>query len=1102
MPALIINHGSSEKLRAGIQRAIEQGIKVLTFDNDLPRIDGITTRVAQNDTEAALISLDTLAEDIDFQGQIAVIWRKDLAPLKKRRDVLTNVLAKYPDIELVAEVVEIDTDIVGDIYRQTKNLIRQYPHIRAIWATWDEFAKGAAQALIDKNRPDISIHSFDLNTPGINLITQPGSPWKSTIASDAKEAGSIMIRLATQVVYGFVVKRHYSIPMHLITQQAIRTMIAENLPIWSGTDIGWTPWLRTLQEQMPVKSKREIQVTQIIDFDNLKFHSSQNLCREVTYNLGMEGFSPYYKELIDLRQIEMAGVSQEKIYQERSIVNQTFVDCFNKFTANKRVVLLLDTTDALTEDGDIWDFLAEVTPDIENCLVVMAGRNAEAVGKFLQSRSSLDIQITHLKPLDIEASEIYLKQKQEQLYIVLEPDLTQKLLLLAKGRPILIDLAIEWQARDQPLDWLTDSELEDLEALSDNEQEERQREFEFQLVKHIAEDHKPIDRLTLVMSRIYPIDEVIVAKLFQNLPQDKASRLFVEAKQYVFVKTLPDGKITLHDEMRRIVNYYLWEIVDPDGDRRARDSKIAVGYFAEEVEKLEATIWRIAESQASLESSQRLAELETQQELLIKQWITHAFIADVEQGFSIYHSAVQRARNSKRFSLAIELEEIASPYASRLNEEQLYEFNVLHGRLLSDTGKTQEAIELFKQLLENNRDNLKRRADLYNAWGGSALQLGELDFALHNQLDCLSILRELEDNRSTPLVLNQIGYVYRLKGHWKHAVSHYRQAFDIALQTNTSIGLVAGIMNNLGYVLGMMGRYLEALNYCEQATEIRRNQNDEVLLSAGEATLGAIYGYGGDYENAKQYLARAIGRAEKLNNIENLVRANLDLGAVYLTEAVDQNERALFDTARVHLEKSLDLAQRYYYVKELPRIYVELSYVYWHLGQKLRARQYNDLASKTGQEVSDIFSVVNNLVVMAEYDYSEGNYDSITSYQTSIDEYEADGYEFLMFSGRMKQILAAVAFQNKDYEQAFNLYIKGLSLLIQQGGYARYPIRRELKALEQNLLTFSTEAAEEWAIRFKKNFVQQEPEEKYAPVISWCDQQIVQAKLRRTLPEG
>ena len=47
----------------------------------------------------------------------------------------------------------------------------------------------------------------------------------------------------------------------------------------------------------------------------------------------------------------------------------------------------------------------------------------------------------------------------------------------------------------------------------------------------------------------------------------------------MFIKTLPDGSIKLHDEMRRMINLHVWPEVDPDNDRRKHESKSFIEYI-------------------------------------------------------------------------------------------------------------------------------------------------------------------------------------------------------------------------------------------------------------------------------------------------------------------------------------------------------------------------------------------------------------------------------------------------------------------------------------------------------------------------------------------
>ena len=215
------------------------------------------------------------------------------------------------------------------------------------------------------------------------------------------------------------------------------------------------------------------------------------------------------------------------------------------------------------------------------------------------------------------------------------------MLLLAKGRPILIDLAVEWLAREIPLPWLLDNDLEALKSLSDAERKKHQEEFEKNLVRRITEMRCPTDWLFRTLARIYPLDvEGIVALL--DLSEEKAKPLFEEAKGYVFVKSLPDGRISLHDEVRRMVTEYVWPDIDPGGDRRRRDSKRAVGYLKGKIDDLSAKIEQLRQQEEKAQRGRdnteaynafiRREALERETWVLEEQQLIHQLSVDVEQG--------------------------------------------------------------------------------------------------------------------------------------------------------------------------------------------------------------------------------------------------------------------------------------------------------------------------------------------------------------------------------------------------------------------------------------------------------------------------------------
>jgi hypothetical protein len=149
------------------------------------------------------------------------------------------------------------------------------------------------------------------------------------------------------------------------------------------------------------------------------------------------------------------------------------------------------------------------------------------------------------------------------------------------------------------------------------------------------------------------------------------------------------------------------------------------------------------------------------------------------------------------------------------------------------------------------------------------------------------------------------------------------------------------------------------------------------------------------------------------------------------------------------------------------------------------------------REFLDLYMVAHSLVAKAEYDYSKHIYEDISDYAQELQEdYESKGYQFPLFFGRMKRILADMAFEQQDYVSALELYKQGLTQIAHHGGHGKYAVRYELKNLAQKIETLPTEIAKQWSAELSAHWRQQTPLEKYATMLSWCKQLDLAFKLR------
>ena len=104
-----------------------------------------------------------------------------------------------------------------------------------------------------------------------------------------------------------------------------------------------------------VEVNKHLLITDIIDFDDYTYHISQNIGRRIAQMTDEAMFEPYIRGLADYRRMEEIGISPERLTEELKRIDQVFVECFSNVTTERRVILLLDTTDKL-EGTEVWDY--------------------------------------------------------------------------------------------------------------------------------------------------------------------------------------------------------------------------------------------------------------------------------------------------------------------------------------------------------------------------------------------------------------------------------------------------------------------------------------------------------------------------------------------------------------------------------------------------------------------------------------------------------------------------------------------------------------------------------------------------------------------------
>lgn len=253
---ILLDHGDAAALTPGVNKALAAGIPVVAFDSGLNGVEGVTN-LAQNDQKLAELTLEQLAKEIGGKGNIVKVWVAGFAPMESRQISYKKFQDKYPEIKEIAAFGDASNPQL-DTQNRMEAVLKQYPNkgdIAAVWASWDEFAKGATNAIKQAGRDEIKVFGIDLSDEDLKMIQDPASPWVASAAVDPVSIGKVQVRYLYQKLHGDqtdAVVELEPVFVHrdmLPTDKIVTTAdLAEYVEGWGQTELGYTDYLKQLEE--------------------------------------------------------------------------------------------------------------------------------------------------------------------------------------------------------------------------------------------------------------------------------------------------------------------------------------------------------------------------------------------------------------------------------------------------------------------------------------------------------------------------------------------------------------------------------------------------------------------------------------------------------------------------------------------------------------------------------------------------------------------------------------------------------------------------------------------------------------------------------------
>lgn len=693
-------------------------------------------------------------------------------------------------------------------------------------------------------------------------------------------------------------------------------------------------------------SRSNIAASGIIDFDDPTYHVAENLGIKLAKRLDEKIFSQFLKDMIYYRKLEVDGASHERLSQEFERGTETFVQCFNNLSKNKRVIILLDTTEKII-GSDYFDYIVETFSKLQNALIIISGRNSNDLYNSLILDDDVSAHHINLQPLLEKDGEEYLLNKQKSKHIKIDKDISQILLLLSKGKPIIIDLAVEWQTRDIPLDWMLEYSVNDLKEFHTNTLNKIMKIFERKLVSHLINPRDNKERLILWMSHFFPLNVRKISSLLSiSLPD--ATELYEEMKSFIFVKTLPYERIQLHDEMQRMVIDYVWPEYDPDGGRRRYNSSIAVSYLREEIELVEKRIEELNEEEKDLFlNSNHEKELNVFSEktalehdlwMLRLEYLKHNLLLNIRDGVKLFCALFDTATKDNRLNYRELLMVFIQEYTEEMNFNEKFEIN--HRRITNwiYKGDYHHAVDIAKSMIESQKLSNVQNVEMLIQKGNLEIRIGNLNAGMEDFQKAIQTCENklnLNDQTVKPYLMrarHALGWGFRKIGNYFDAIQEYEKALDLSVQVDNRLE-EAWILNDLSVAYTRMGNSSGAMRLAGQA----KNLWDDLENMEG---LGAIYHAFADIYLTQENFDACISNSnisldifEEIGSLEWINRAYFVLGKCHLRRADKMIMNEAIIENKTYILDDLNLAEKYMHKvnKFTGRLYVNSFHYLGHI---------------------------------------------------------------------------------------------------------------------------------------------------------------------------
>ena len=227
---IIVRHGFADTLCPGVNKAIDQGIKVVIYDVEIQTCAPRAVQTQQSDAVMAQLVLDQMLKDVGKDKKVGYVNVAGIAPLD-RRDVVWQKYKSDNGWDEAFKTGKYTASSATDSAPMVDNALKANPDVTAIYAPYDELTKATLSAIEQNSqlKGKVSVYGADISTADIALMIAENSPWRATGATDPNAIGAAVTRTLALDLAGQLDSKNVEFPPILVTAEMLRSKNIKNM---------------------------------------------------------------------------------------------------------------------------------------------------------------------------------------------------------------------------------------------------------------------------------------------------------------------------------------------------------------------------------------------------------------------------------------------------------------------------------------------------------------------------------------------------------------------------------------------------------------------------------------------------------------------------------------------------------------------------------------------------------------------------------------------------------------------------------------------------------------------------------------------------------